>query len=105
MFYIIVGVAVGFKCIFVFFISLVEALPVCPTYALLQSGHVSLYAPERVYLSGVMCFCISRFWRVLLVISAIFRSIFLNGLVIYVVSLPMYIKDVHFLCVGASLSI
>jgi len=27
--------------------------PVCPTYALLQSGHVNLYAPEHAYLSGV----------------------------------------------------
>jgi len=26
--------------------------PVWPTYALLQSGHVSLYAPDREYFSG-----------------------------------------------------
>ena len=26
--------------------------PVCPTYALLQSGQVNLYAPEQAYLSG-----------------------------------------------------
>jgi len=26
--------------------------PVCPTYALLQSGNVNLYAPEHAYLSG-----------------------------------------------------
>jgi len=33
---------------------------------------------------------------VLLVLSTIFRSVFLNRLVIYVVSLPMYVKDAHF---------
>ena len=27
--------------------------PVCPTYALLQSGQVNLYAPEQAYISGV----------------------------------------------------
>jgi hypothetical protein len=50
--------------------------PVCPMYVFLQSGQVSLYAPERVYLSGVMCLCTSRFWRVLLVLSAKLRSVF-----------------------------
>jgi hypothetical protein len=76
VFGVIGGVAVGFKRIYVLFIPLVEAAPVYSTYALLQSVHVSLYAPERVYFSGVTCFCISRFWRVLLVVSAIFRSVF-----------------------------
>jgi len=32
---------------------IVKFLPVCPTYAFLQSGHVSLYMPDRVYLSVV----------------------------------------------------
>jgi len=31
-------------------------LPVCPTYVFLQSGHVSLYTPNLVYLSGA---CVS----------------------------------------------
>ena len=61
MFGIIGGVAVGLKHMSALFISLVEALPVCPTYTLLQSGHVSLYMPERMYLSGVTCFCINHF--------------------------------------------
>jgi hypothetical protein len=82
-------------CLCSLYLSL-KLLPVCPTYALLQSGLVSLYAPERVYLSGVTCFCTSRFWIVLLVLSAIFMSVFLNRLVIYVVSLPMYVKVAHF---------
>jgi hypothetical protein len=73
-----------------------KLLPVCPTYALLQSGHVSLHAPEHMYLAGVTYFCISRFWRVLLVLSAIFRSVFLNRFVIYVVSFLMYVKDAYF---------
>jgi len=59
------------------FISLVEVLPVCPMYALLQSGQVSLYAPEHVYLSGDICLFPRCFWRVLLVLSAILRSVFL----------------------------
>jgi len=32
---------------------IVKFLPVCPTYSFLQSGHVSLYTPDRVYLSVV----------------------------------------------------
>ena len=28
-------------------------LPVCPTYALLQSGQVNLYIPDSEYLSGL----------------------------------------------------
>jgi hypothetical protein len=31
----------------------VKLWPVCPIYALLQSGQVNLYAPDFVYLSGV----------------------------------------------------
>ena len=74
----------------------VKLRPVCPTYALLQSGHVSLYAPDLLYLSMVWGFGISSFWRVLLVRSVIFGSAFLKKLVIKVVSLPMYVKGAHF---------
>jgi len=59
--------------------------PVCPTYALLQSGQVSLYKPDCVYLSVlfVNCLlCMSIFWMELLVRIVIFRSVFLNKLVI-----------------------
>ena len=49
-----------------------------------------------MYLSGVCCFCISSDWIVLLVHSAIFRSVILNRLVTKVVSLPTYVKVVHF---------
>ena len=66
-------------------------LPVCLTYVLLQSGQVSLYTPDCVYLSvlSVICLlCISNPSMVLSVRSAIFRPVFLNKLVIKVVSLP-----------------
>jgi len=42
---------------------LLNFLPVCPMYAMLQSGQVSLYVPERVYLSVDICLFPSRFWR------------------------------------------
>jgi len=98
MFCIVGHVVIGFECIFVLFETHCEARPVCPTYAFLQSLHVNLYVPERVYLSGGWCWCISSFWMVLVVRKAIFRSVFLNRLVINVVSLPMYVKDIK-LCV------
>jgi hypothetical protein len=69
--------------------------PVCPKYALLRSGHVNLYAPERTYLSGGWCWGISSFWIVLVVRQATFRSVFLNRLVMNVVSLPIYVNDAH----------
>ena len=72
--------------------------PVCPTYTLLQSGHVSLYAPDLLYLSWVWGFVISSFWSVLLVHRVILISAFLKMFVIKVVSLPKYVKRAH-LCV------
>ena len=42
-------------------------LPVCPTYALLHTGHVSLYTPDCVYLSDFCVLCISFLSIVLLV--------------------------------------
>ena len=79
----------------------VKLLSVCPTYTLLQSEHVSLYAPDLLYLSRVWGFGISSFWRVLLVCSVILRSVFLKRFVIKVVSLRMYVKGAHF-CVVLS---
>jgi len=67
-------------------------LLVCPTYALLQLGQVSLYTPDCMYLSVLFVnysLCISIFWMELLVSIAIFRSVLLNKLVIKVVSLPL----------------
>ena len=81
-----------------------KLLPVCPTYALLQSGHVNLYALECAYLSGGWCWGISSFGIVLVVHQAIFRSVFLNRLVMNVVSLPVYVNDAH-LCVVVLVSL
>lgn len=77
---------------------------VCPTYALLQSGHVNLYAPEGAYSSGGWCWGISSFWMVLVVRKTIFRSVFLNRLVTNVVTLPMYMTDTH-LCLVVFVSL
>jgi len=77
---------------------------VCPTYALLQSGTVNLYAPERVYLSEGWCWGISSLWIVLVVRQTIFRSVFLNRLVMNIVSLPIYVNDAH-LCVVVLVSL
>ena len=60
--------------------------PVFPTYALLQSGRVSLYTPDRM--SEVCCLCINNFCMLMLVRNAIFMSVFLNMLLMNVVSQP-----------------
>jgi len=61
MFCIVGHVAVGCECIFVLFEPHCEARAVCPTYAVLQSGHVNLYALERAYLSGSWCWALVGF--------------------------------------------
>jgi len=76
-----------------------KLLSVCPTYALLQSGHVSLYVPDLLYLSRVWGIGIGSFWRVLLVRNVILRSVFLKRFVIKVVSLPTYVKGANFCAV------
>jgi hypothetical protein len=91
-------VAIGSECKFMLFephCKAATSLPVCPTYALLQSGHINLFTPERAYLLGGWRCGISNFWMVLVVRRAVFRSLFLNRLVMNVVSLPMYVKGTH----------
>jgi hypothetical protein len=54
-------------------------LPVCPTYALLQLGQLSLYTPDCVYLSVLFISCLlfmSMFWMESLVRIAVFNSVF-----------------------------
>jgi hypothetical protein len=97
MFCILGHVAIGFECIFVLLEPYSEAGPVCPTYALLQSGHVNLYSPDRACLSGGWCRGVSNFWMVLVVRTAILRSVFLNVLVMNVVSLQQNIEFSGFL--------
>ena len=63
--------------------------PVCPTYAFPHSGHVSLYTSDRECMSEVCCLFINSFCTVLLVRNAIFMLVFLNRLVMKVVSFPM----------------
>ena len=45
------GIAVFAPCCLMFFVAGGELFPVCPIYALWQSGQVSLYRPEHEYLS------------------------------------------------------
>ena len=79
---------------------LAKLRPVCPTYVLPQSGHVSLYTPNREYKSVFYFLRVKRFCMELLVRNEIFKSAFLNRFVIKVVSLPMYVKVAHFCVVG-----
>ena len=58
-----------------------KRLPVCPTYALLQSGQVNLYIPDREYLSGLGFLWASRLPMLFVVRSAIFSCVFLSRFV------------------------
>jgi hypothetical protein len=70
--------------------------PVCPTYAFPQSGHVNLYTPDCECISVFCCLCINCLCMVLLVRKAIFMLVFLNRLVMKLVSFPMYVEVAHF---------
>jgi hypothetical protein len=74
----------------------VELLPICPTYAFPQSGHVKLYTPDCERISVFWCLCINSLRMVLLVPKVIFMLVFLNRLVMKLVSFPMYVKVTHF---------
>ena len=45
-------VAIASECFFVLCEPCAKRIPVCPTYALLQLGQVSLYTPDSENLSG-----------------------------------------------------
>ena len=61
---------------------IVKDLPVCPTYALLQSRQVNLYTPDSENLLEIGFFGMRRFLKVLLVWKAILSSARLNTLVV-----------------------
>ena len=71
-------------------------LPVCPTYAFPQSGYVNLYNPDCECMSVIRCLCISSFCIMLLDLNAIFTLVFLNRLVMKVVSFPTHVIVAHF---------
>jgi hypothetical protein len=73
----------------------VKLLPVCPTYAVPQLGHSSLYTPEAEYLSTCGGFSFKCVCIVLLVLYEIFRFVFLKIWVIVRVSFPTYVKLTH----------
>jgi len=70
--------------------------PVCPIYALWQSGQVNLYIPDREYLSCGRSLWLSRLANVCVVRNAILRYILLKMFVMYGVSLPVYVKLARF---------
>jgi hypothetical protein len=80
----------------VFIIPYRELLPVCPIYALLQSGQMSVFAPDCEYGSMVGFWGVSNLPMVLLVRRAILSSVCLKISVMYDVSFPMYVKEAHF---------
>jgi hypothetical protein len=83
------GVASRSEGIFVFFELCGKAPASLPHTCLPTIGHVNLYTPGRECMSDVCCWCINSFFVVLLVQNAIFMLVFLNRLVMKVVSLPL----------------
>jgi len=73
-----------------------KLLPVCPTYAFPQSGHVNLYTPDCECISVFCCLCINSLCTVLLVRKAIFTLVFSKRLVIKLVSFPTHVTVAHF---------
>jgi hypothetical protein len=72
-------------------------LPVCPVYLNWHPLHFIWYIPLLLYLS-VFCFLgwRRRFCIVFLGLYAIHIFVFLNNLVIILVSFPMYVNVAHF---------
>ena len=73
-----------------------NCLAVCPTYVLWQSGQVSLYTPDREYLSCAQSLCVC--WLTCVVQNVILRSVFLKMFVMSAASLLLYVKLALFLC-------
>ena len=83
------------RCGLVFFVAGGE-LSFCLSNIRFMTGQVSLYTPEREYLSGARSLWVSRLASVFVVRKVILRSVLLKMFVMYVVSLPMYVKLAHF---------
>jgi hypothetical protein len=79
--------------------------PVCPTYFSGHLPHCNWYTPLWLYTSEFSCLCFRRCYIVFVVLYAILRFVFLNKIVIVLVSGPEYVNIVHFcfsfcVCVG-----
>ena len=83
-------------CCLVFFVAGGELSSCLSDHVLWHSGHVSLYTPDREYLSCARSLCVSRLANVYVVRNVILRSILLKMFVMYEVSLPMFVKQAHF---------
>jgi hypothetical protein len=74
-------VAIASECFSCSLNRVAKRLPVCPTYALLQSGQDSLYTPDSENLSGVGFLWESSFPTVFVVRNAILSCVILKRLV------------------------
>jgi hypothetical protein len=91
-------VAVSLKCFLVFIKPYQEASTGLPYMCLIAIMAHQLVHCRLCVFADTCCLCISNLSMVLLVCSAIFKSVFFNGFVMTVVSLPMCVKVVHLLC-------
>jgi hypothetical protein len=91
------GVAVVVERYFVFFVTCAE-LSSGLSDIRIMTIRASLYTPDRENLSGVWSLWESKLPRVCVVRKAVLSSDLLKMLIMYVVSLPTYVKLAH-LCV------
>jgi hypothetical protein len=72
-------------------------LNVCPIYLRGRSAHHIWYTPLKLYLSAVLLFTLKWCFILFCVLNNIPTSVFLNNLVIVLVSGLKYVKVAHFL--------
>jgi hypothetical protein len=77
-------------------------LPVWPMYCRGQCMHFNLYTSGFSYLSVVTWLGNKRFLRLFVVLNTVFMLVFLNSLVMYLVSFPTYVNAAHLLFSGIS---
>jgi hypothetical protein len=75
--------------------------PVCPIYLRGHSVHCSSYTPLKLYLSVILLFVLKWCFMLFFVLNDVPTSVFLNNLVIVLVSGPKYVKVAHFLFCSA----
>ena len=73
-----------------------NALPVCPVYFILQSGQVSWYTPHFSYVGwGFFCSQFKCLLIVLLVEKVTFTLVCLKSFMMNLVSFPTYVNFAH----------
>ena len=74
---------------------ILNGLPDCPVYVILQSGQVNWYTPLLSYLHWVLCSMVRRLPIVLFVVNATVMFVSLNNLVMKRVFFPTYVNLAH----------